>query len=114
MRTMPAAATLLGALLCGCVSSNFNLATQRLDYTITSTAREVALGRKVARKVEKELPLLADEPVQRRVKEIGARLAAVCDRQELIYSFAVVDDEDVVVLHAADAVEADRVLARDG
>ena len=82
-------------LLAGCVRTNFNLATQQQEYTLTSTDKEVETGRKLARRVEAELPLVADEPMQRRVRDIGQRLAAVCDRRELIYHFAVVEDEEV-------------------
>ena len=82
-------------LLSGCVRTNFNLATQQQEYTLTSTDREVETGRKVARKVEEELPLVADEPMQQRVRTIGERIAAVCDRRELIYHFAVVEDQEV-------------------
>ena len=37
-------------LLAGCVRSDFNLATQHQEYTITSTDKEVAMGRKLARR----------------------------------------------------------------
>ena len=87
------AASLL--LLCGCVRTNFNLATQQQEYTLTSTEKEVETGRKIARKVEEELPVVADEPMQRRVRQIGQRIAAVCDRRELIYHFTVVEDQAV-------------------
>jgi len=36
-----------------------------------------------------------DEPMQERVRAIGNRIAAVCDRKELVYSFTVVKDDDV-------------------
>ena len=78
----------------GCASA-FNLATQREEYTITSTAKEVETGRKLARRVERELTLVADEPLQQRVRAIGQRIAAVCDRRELEYRFAVVADDEV-------------------
>lgn len=86
---------LSSTLLAGCVSSNFNLATQQQDYTITSTSQEVELGRKIARQVDNEVTVLADETVQQRVRTIGARIAAVCDRQELLYRFTVLDDDEV-------------------
>ena len=82
-------------ILPGCMRSNFNLATQREEYTITSTEKEVELGRKIARKVERELTVTADEPMQQRVRAIGERIAAVCDRKELVYTFTVVDDKEV-------------------
>jgi predicted Zn-dependent protease len=82
-------------VLAGCVRSDFNLATQREEYTITSTDKEVELGRKIARRVEEELPAVADEPLQQNVKAIGERIVAACDRRDLVYSFVVVEDEDV-------------------
>ena len=81
--------------LSGCVRSNFNLATQQQEYTITSTEKEVALGRRVAQQVHKELPDVADEPLQQRVRAIGERIVAVCDRKELVYRFSVVQDDAV-------------------
>ena len=77
------------------MSSEFNLASRRQEYTFTSTEREVEIGRKIARRVQEELPLLADETVQQRVRGIGERIAAVCDRRELVYSFAVVEGKEV-------------------
>ena len=84
------------AFLClGCMRTSYNLATQRQEVTFTPTEKEAEMGRLLARQVEKELELVADEPMQERVRAIGQRLAAVCDRQELVYSFAVVKDEEV-------------------
>lgn len=90
-----AGALLLLLALSGCLRSNFNLATRREEYTITSTEKEVAMGRAIARRVEQELPPMADEAVQQRVRTIGARIVAVCDRKELIYTFNVVQEEGV-------------------
>ena len=87
----------LALLLCaaGCVRTNYNLATDSQEYTLTSTDREVETGRKLALRVERELTPVADEAVQQRVRGIGERIAAVCDRQELVYHFTVVSDEKV-------------------
>ena len=79
----------------GCVRSNYNLATHQQEYTITSTQKEIDMGRALTKRVKEELELVADETVQERVRAIGRRLAAVCDRQELIYEFNVVHDEEV-------------------
>jgi predicted Zn-dependent protease len=81
-------------LLPGCVRSHFSLATERQEYTITSTEKEVEIGRKVARRVTEEMTVVADEPLQQRVRSIGERIVAVCDRRELVYHFTVVADED--------------------
>ena len=90
-------ATLLATFLVlpGCVRSSFNLATQREEYTITSTEKEVETGRKLAKQAMRELEVAADEPLQSRVRAIGERIVAVCDRQELVYTFTVVHDDEV-------------------
>ena len=79
--------------LSGCISSHLNLATQQQDYTFTSTEREVEQGRKLAQRVAREMTLVPDESLQQRVRAIGERIVAVCDRRELVYQFAVVKDE---------------------
>ena len=99
MRAMPRGAALL--LCCpltivGCLPrTNYNLATRHQELSITSTEKEVEMGRKLAQRVQKELKFTLDEEMQERVRSIGQRLAAVCDRKELLYSFAVVKDDEV-------------------
>jgi len=93
MRSVPCAA-LIGLAACGCMTTSYNPATQTQDYSLTSTSKEVAVGRRIAQRVTEELTIADDEPMQERVRTIGHRLAAVCDRQELIYSFTVVKDDD--------------------
>jgi predicted Zn-dependent protease len=95
MRGRWLAACLISPLLAGCVRSSYNLATDRQEYSLTSTEKEVETGRKLARRVEREMTLVADEDMQRRVRDIGARIAAVSDRRELIYTFSVIEDEEV-------------------
>lgn len=89
------AGCLVALFAAGCVSSSYNLATGHEDFTMTSTTREVDLGRRLARQVEAKLPLAADEAMQERVRSIGQRIVAVCDRQELVYSFGVIEEDDV-------------------
>ena len=81
MRFVPGAA-LMGLAACGCV-------------TLTSTSKEVAAGRRIAQRVSQEMTIADDEPMQERVRMIGDRIAAVCDRKELVYRFTVVKDDDV-------------------
>jgi predicted Zn-dependent protease len=81
--------------LAGCVRSHFDLTTEHQSYSITSTDKEVDVGRKLARQVVHDLPLADDPEAQRRVQDIGAKIAAVCDRRELVYQFAVIQDKAV-------------------
>ncbi|MBI4340746.1 MAG: M48 family metalloprotease [Candidatus Omnitrophica bacterium] len=90
------AAAACALLLCaGCMRSSYNLASQRQEYTFTSTDREVEQGRKLAARVTNELTVLADDAVQQRVRSIGQRIADVCDRRELVYQFTVLSDPEV-------------------
>lgn len=88
-------AVLLLVVAAGCLRTNYNLATDQEEVTFTPTEKEVEVGRVLARQVERELELVPDEPMQERVRALGQRLAAVCDRKELIYSFAVIKEDDV-------------------
>jgi predicted Zn-dependent protease len=82
-------------ILSGCGESSFNTATQKQDILLMSTAKEVALGRKIAHQVIKEKPPITDTDLQGRVRTIGQRLAAVCDRQEIAYEFFVIEGKEV-------------------
>jgi predicted Zn-dependent protease len=55
----------------------------------------VEAGRKLARRIEEEMTVAADEPMQERIRTIGARIAAVSDRRDVIYSFTVLKDKDI-------------------
>ena len=83
----------LALLTSGCARTQYNLATSRQEISFTSTDQEVEMGRAVARKVQKELTVVADEEVQQRVRTIGERLVAVCDRKDLVYTFTVVEEQ---------------------
>ena len=78
----------------GCAVTSYNLATQRQETILISDEREERAGASIARQVEKEMPLVEDAPLQERVKTLGDRLAAVCDRREILYHFAVLQDPD--------------------
>ncbi|MBI4354302.1 MAG: M48 family metalloprotease [Candidatus Omnitrophica bacterium] len=89
------ACLLVAVTLSGCVTSQYSVPTQRQEYTFTTTEREVELGRRLAKQVELEVDLAADEPLQERVRSIGRRVVEVCDRKELVYHFAVVAEPEV-------------------
>lgn len=78
----------------GCAVTSYNLATQRQETSFVSDEREVRIGASVAKQVEEELPPVEDAPLQERVRAIGERLAAVCDRREILYHCAVLQDPE--------------------
>ncbi len=78
----------------GCVTE-YNLATQQEEWILYSTDREIKIGRSISRAVEKKYELTDDALLQKRVEDIGRRIVAVCDRQEIEYHFRVIEDEEV-------------------
>lgn len=85
---------LTATLFSGCLTSEYNLATQRQETYLYTTGKEVALGRKIAGKMDKKFGL-ADRNIQYRVAEIGKRLAEVSDRKDIVYHFKVIKDKEV-------------------
>ncbi len=85
---------LMGIIFSGCLTREYNLATQRHETYLYSTKKEVGLGRKVARQMDEKFEL-ADQDMQCRVAEIGRRLAEVSDRQDIVYHFKVIKDKEV-------------------
>ena len=84
-------------LLAGCVEHEYNAATGRDDIMFVSTEKEIGMGRSIANSIEKNPDIELDpDPLEaERLKELGRRIAAVSDRQEVNYTFRVIDDDDV-------------------
>lgn len=80
--------------LYGC-STEYSVVTGQEETYFYSTDREVAMGNAIAKEVDKEYKLDPDPLEQKRVQDIGKRIVAVCDRKELTYHFAVLDEKEV-------------------
>ncbi|MCX5694123.1 MAG: Maf family nucleotide pyrophosphatase [Candidatus Omnitrophica bacterium] len=85
---------LTAVVLSGC-STEYNLATKQEEKYYYSTDKEVQMGQSINRRVEKELKFSADPLQQKRVEDIGKKVAAVSDRKEIDYYFRVLDDDEV-------------------
>jgi MAF protein len=87
---------IIGAIfsLTGC-STEYNLATKQEEKYYYSTDKEVQMGQSINRSVEKELKFSADPLQQKRVEDIGKKIAAVSDRKEIDYHFRVLEDNEV-------------------
>lgn len=77
----------------GCVTE-YNLATKQEEWIYYSTEQEVNMGRSIAKQIEKEYDPIDDPLVQKRVEDIGKKIAAVCDRKEIDYHFYAIDDKE--------------------
>ena len=80
--------------LSGC-STEYNIVTGEEERYYYSTDKEVAMGRAISQQIEKEYKFVDDPLIQKRVEDIGRKIAAVCDRKEIDYHFNVLDDEEV-------------------
>ncbi len=91
-RTVWAAVHLgLVVLLSGCA---INPVTGDEEMMFFSPEKDIALGRKYAPLIEKELGgRIADENLQNYVNRIGQRIARVCHQPDLSYHFAAVEEE---------------------
>jgi len=80
--------------LSGC-STEYDIATGKEETFYYSTDKEVQMGQAISQQVEKEYKAADDPLIQKRVEDIGKKIASVCDRKEIDYSFKVLNDEEV-------------------
>jgi predicted Zn-dependent protease len=79
----------------GCATS-YNLATHKEEFILMSSQKEERIGSNLAEQVVEKFELEPDPLLQERVKTIGRKIAAVCDRRSIPYHFAVLADTDKV------------------
>ena len=90
----------LSSALLGC-ATEYNVATQSEEWIYHDTDKEIKIGKSVAREIEKAYKISENPLFRNRVKQIGEKIAAVCDRKELMYYFNVIeareekDQEDI-------------------
>lgn len=69
----------------------FETSTGEEDMVFMSTDGEVNLGDSLAKSVEKRFFVVDDEAIQAKINEMGQKVAAVCDRKDIMYHFKVID-----------------------
>ncbi|HQP91586.1 MAG TPA: Maf and M48 domain-containing protein [Candidatus Omnitrophota bacterium] len=79
-------------MFAGC-AKEYNVASNSEDLIMYSTDKEVGIGDSVAKQVEKEYNMINDPELNSRVKAVGEKVAAVCDRKELFYRFTIIEDK---------------------
>ncbi|MEJ2306475.1 MAG: M48 family metallopeptidase [candidate division WOR-3 bacterium] len=67
----------------------------KTDFIFISTAEEVEIGRQVAAEVESQERLLKDKNVQTYVNNVGQKIARVSDRNDIEYTFKVIDKKEI-------------------
>ncbi len=85
---------LLSTALIGCTTI-FNPATGKRETFFINTPTEIAIGKNVAKEVLKKYKVLDDAEVQNYIRAIGEKVASASERQDLQYSFTVLDSEEL-------------------
>lgn len=89
----------LCAFLSGC-TTEYNLVTKEEETYIYSTDKEVAMGQAINKQVEAKYKQAEDPLMQKRVEDIGKKIAAVCDRKDITYHFRVLDENEINAVSA--------------
>lgn len=76
--------------LYGFIGQEYNKATKKDDIILISSEKEKAIGASIVKQVEKQFEPTDDPLVEKKVQEIGAKLASVCERQDISYQFQVI------------------------
>ncbi len=82
------------SIISGC-STEYNIVTGEQETYIYSTDKEVQMGASIAQQIDKEYKMVNDPLVQKRVEDIGKKIALVSDRKDIDYRFMVLDDDEV-------------------
>ena len=83
---------LLIACCSGCATT-YNPATGRDEAIFINTASEVAIGNSAASQIAQKYKISQDEYAIERLERIGKRVAAASDRQDLEYTFYLIEDK---------------------
>lgn len=83
---------LVATLLAGCAT---NPATGGREISLVSESQEIAMGEQTVAAARASLGVYPDSGVQRFVRGVGTRLAAITERPSLPWNFEVVDDPQV-------------------
>lgn len=89
----------LGWLLSAALSlACFGPVSNPAEAGMINLEQEIEMGQKTAAALEAQYGLYQDDYQQERIEKIGQRLAAVCGRDELKYSFKILNNDEVNAL----------------
>ncbi|MBU1999231.1 MAG: M48 family metalloprotease [Candidatus Omnitrophica bacterium] len=84
-------------ILSGCATL-YNSATGRSEVIWVNSQTEVSIGQSVQKELLKKHALVYDPLLKERVESVGRKLAAVSDRKDISYYFAVLADKELNAL----------------
>ncbi len=83
---------ILCSVVLGC-STEYNAATGRQESFMYGDDKEAAIGAAYALSIDKQAKLITDVDINQRAETILKRIVAVCDRQDIVYTIRVIDDD---------------------
>ncbi len=81
-------------LLSGCVTI-YNPATQKRETLLIGTKGEAALGKDMDLEIRRRLKIINNAYMQDRLERVAQKVAGRSDRQDLSYSFRIIDDKEL-------------------
>jgi predicted Zn-dependent protease len=90
-RSWVAAFLLLTVFLAGCATTGIN----KGQFNLITSDEEVQMGQELSVEVEKEYPVYQNAEVTAYVQSVGDRIARVCDRRDIAYHFAVIENDEL-------------------
>lgn len=85
-------------LLTVCMALSILMFMPTADADVISREQEIQMGRETAQSLEAKYGVVQDEAMQERVNRIGQRLAKVSGRNDIEYSFKVLNSNEVNAL----------------
>jgi predicted Zn-dependent protease len=73
---------------------DFNPALEEEEIIFVPAEKERNMGRNIDRKVQEKFDIPVDPLMQKRIEEIGERLAKGSDRRDIVYYFRVIDVDE--------------------
>jgi predicted Zn-dependent protease len=73
--------------------AEYNLATKQEEHLFFTTAGEVKLGRSIARQIDEKFKVSKDIKLSEQVEHIGKKVASVCERKDIAYSFTILESD---------------------
>lgn len=95
MPLKPFSLILVATLLAACGNQVENPVTGKLERSVMSEAQEIEIGRKEHQAVLQEMPAYADAKLQAYVNTVGQKLARQSHRNNLQWTFTVLDSPDI-------------------
>lgn len=88
----------LSVFFFGCLTTEYNLATNKQETLLYGTGKEIKIGDSVSRQLEAKHSISTQIDINEQAQRVFHRIVAVCDRKELVYIIKIIDEEELNAL----------------